>query len=507
MVFRKPYALLIKYFKIIHLISSVFMMYLIYKTNNLYKFFNSYVKNGWMSLNEFELSTYIGPLIYFSIILIIMLTIIVYILMRFKNKPRFYYLLTPIIYFLILILFIVSNSTMSVAIVDVVSPVTTRVLRDILMIAMGFQFILLVFSILRSIGFDVKKFNFKQDIADLKIEELDNEEVEVNIEIDKHKINRKLKRRIRNSKYIFNENKFIIYLIVGLFIVIFAAYYILNIFVFNPTYKEGKLVELNRYSFVVNKSYVTNKDYLGNTISNNNKYILVDFSIINKIVDNTFDIDKLSLFVDDMSYAPSTNIYSDFIDLGNGYKEQRLSVSDINRYFVVFKIPNDINTKRATLRYLNEVKYDKNGNEIYKYKKVKLNPVNDNIVKLDKKLGDEININNNLIKINEYKIADAFNNIIPISNNTTVLKLIIDGKLGNTANYYIKDISQYLSKFGSITYTKNGKTYRQKNLYNLISNNFNGKEIFLEVTNEISGAEKINFEIKIRNVNYRYKLK
>ena len=90
------------------------MSYLIYKTNNVYKFFNSYVKAGWMSLNETELAGYIGPFIYFSIILIIVLAIIVFILMRFKNKPRLYYLLTPITYFLISILFIVAITELNV---------------------------------------------------------------------------------------------------------------------------------------------------------------------------------------------------------------------------------------------------------------------------------------------------------------------------------------------------------------------------------------------------------
>lgn len=525
MVLRKPYALLIKYFKLIHLIISIFMIYLVYKTNNIYNFFNSYVKSGWMSLTENELMGYIGPFIYISVVLIIVLSIIVYVLMKFKNKPRLYYLLTPITYFIVLILFVVANSNMTVALSDVISPVTTRIIRDIFAIILGVQFIFTIFCVLRAIGFDVKKFNFKQDIADLQIEELDSEEVEVNIQIDKYKLDRKLRRKVRNYKYIFDENKFILYLISGLVIGGFALHFILNIFVFDPLYKEGKVIELNKYNFVVNKSYITNKDYLGNKISEKSKYILVDFSLINTIVDNTFNIDNISLLIDGKSYAPITNVYSDFIDLGNGYKDQKLSTTNQNRYYMVFKIPNSINTRKVVLRYINEIEYDKNNNEIYKYKRVRLKPIDDkNIINIDKKLNEETNINDNKININSYNINNSFNytyricssdnncydnnnTVITNSNNTTILKLNINSKLGNTFNNTLNDMSSYFSEFGSVTYVKDGKTYRQKNLKNLTLNTFNGKEIFLEVTNEIAGAEAINFEIRIRNINYRFKLK
>lgn len=525
MVFRKPYALLIKYFKLIHVVISVFMSYLIYKTNNVYKFFNSYVKAGWMSLNETELAGYIGPFIYFSIILIIVLAIIVFILMRFKNKPRLYYLLTPITYFLILILFIVANSTMGIAVNDVINPETTRNLRDLMLIIMGVQFVFVIFSVLRAIGFDVKKFNFKQDIADLQIEELDNEEVEVSVEVDKYKLCRKVKRRVRNYKYIYAENKFIVYLITSLIIGGFVLSFILNTFVLNPTYKEGKVIELNGYNFVVNKSYITNTDYLGNEISKSSKYILVDLSVINRITNNTVDIDKVSLLINGISYSPVTNIYSDFIDLGNGYKDQKLSTSNTNRYYLVFKIPNDIKTRNVILRYLNSIEYDKNNNEVYNYKKVKLNLISDeSTITIDKNLGVETNINGNSVKINEYSINDSFNYsyklcssdnncdensnyIVSKSNNTTALRLVIDGELSNAVNSSIKNMSYYFSTFGSLTYVKDGKTYRQKKLNNLVSNTFNGKEILLEVTNEVKNAEAINFEVRIRNINYKFKLK
>ena len=39
MIIRKPYAFLIKYFKVIHITLFVFMTYLLFKTRNIYIFF------------------------------------------------------------------------------------------------------------------------------------------------------------------------------------------------------------------------------------------------------------------------------------------------------------------------------------------------------------------------------------------------------------------------------------------------------------------------------------
>jgi len=325
MIFRKPYAILIKYFKIIHVVISIFMIYLIYKTNALHSFFSGYVKSGWISINTAEIADYIGPIIYVSIAIILVLSIIIYLLIKFKNKPRLYYLLTLIVYILILIFFIVSHNILKGAETDVISPITVRAIRDISLIALGVQFIFAVFSVLRAIGFDVKKFNFRQDIADLQIAELDDEEIEVSFEVDKHKLNRKFQRKMRNTSYIFKENKFIIILVITLLVVGISGKYVLDYFIFNPIYKENKVVELDKYNIIVNKSYITENDYLGNVISSKYKYVVIDTTIINRIVDNKFDIDKLSISINNISYEPATNLYIDFIDIGNGYKEQILS--------------------------------------------------------------------------------------------------------------------------------------------------------------------------------------
>ena len=508
MIFRKPYAILIKYFKIIHVVISIFMIYLIYKTNALHNFFSGYVKSGWTSINASEIAGYIGPMIYVSIAIILILSIVIYLLMRFKNKPRLYYLLTPILYILILIFFIVSYNILKSAETDVISPITVRAIRDVALMVMGIQFVFVVFSVLRAIGFDVKKFNFRQDIADLQIAELDDEEVEVSFEVDKHKLNRKFQRKIRNTSYIFRENKFIIILIIVLLIVGISGKFLLDYFIFDPVYKENKVIELDKYNIVVNRSYITEKDYLGNIISNKYKYIVVDTTIINRIVDNKFDIDKLSITVNNISYEPVTNLYVDFIDIGNGYKEQILSTGKQNNYIFVFRIPKEVNANNTVLKYITGITYDKNNNSNNKYQKIKLNLIDDNKkTVINKNLNEVTIIDDSKINIKEYSIGNSFeykynfctssnecvestSKVIKNGSNSTVLRLVTDTTLSDGVNSSISTEPEYFAKFGSI-----------------VDNKYNDSEIFFEVSNEITTADSITFEFSIRNIRYSYKLK
>ncbi|MBQ7141354.1 MAG: hypothetical protein IJO32_07635 [Bacilli bacterium] len=527
MILKKPYALLIKYFKIIHIALSLFMIYLIYKSNNILKFFNDYIASGWKSINETEIANYINPLIFIFISLIIILSIIVYFLMRFKNKPRLYYILTPIMYLTILILFAVCNSILKDAQYKVINPVTTRAIRDVILIFMGFQIIFIMFSVLRGIGFDVKKFNFRQDIAELQIAELDNEEVEVNLEVQKYKIKRKYRRKFRNLKYVFLEHKFLFNTLFISIIFITILVTCLNIFAFNKTFKQNQIVQLDKYSIIVNNSYLYNTDFKGNEISDKYQYFVVDTKIINKIVDNTFNLNKLSLEVNGKDYSPVTNIYSKFLGLGIGYPENtELSTQTIDEYIFIFKIPVSENVKNVYLKYMYKTTY-KNDSPVSNYRKIKLNyytnleSISSNI----KNLNHEMTIKDTKINIKSYEINNNFeynykfcssnNNCIDSigfiysSNfNKSILKLDSIITMGsNLDKYSIKNKGDIFGKFGIIKYTLNSKNYVLNNFNNLTPSNINNDNIFLEVDKKISKADKISLELIIQNTKYTFNLK
>ena len=527
MVLKKPYGILIKHFRLIHIILSLLMLYTILKIRGVYNFFVNYISSGWISLTMDEVSTYVNITCYLSIILILIILIIIYLLMRFKKKPNLYYLITAITYIISFVIFFVSASLLRKAVTEIISPLNLRIYRDMTYIIFIVQSILLIIPILRGIGFDVKKFNFKKDIADLNLNELDSEEIEIDFKVDKSKIKRRINKFGRTSSYIFLRNKIIIYRILLVGIIIFMGYFALNVLVINKVYSENKIVQLDKYSFRINKSYITRYDSNNNLIEGNYKYIVVDFTPINNIEDNTFAINKIDLKIGDNYYFPITTIYSDFIDIGYGYSRQPLNTQSNLSYIMVFRIPLEQKTNRVILRYINSVEY-KNGNAINKYKsfRLKLNDDSD-IININNNVGNTININSNIIKIDKYDINNEYsytqkecnganecsdiNKKISVTNyGYTIMKLTGEFKLENKGierNY--GDYANYLSNLMYVEYTVDSTKKRVININSITPTKLisEGKELYIEVPEEIVNATSINLHIKFRNSDYSIKLK
>ena len=53
MILRKPYALFIKYFKLLHVIMAVLILILLLRTFTLYRFFNTYLTSPEQALAAF----------------------------------------------------------------------------------------------------------------------------------------------------------------------------------------------------------------------------------------------------------------------------------------------------------------------------------------------------------------------------------------------------------------------------------------------------------------------
>ena len=126
MIVKKPYAFLIKHFKLIHLLLSLLMILVIIKSRNIYLFFNDYVKNGYYTYIDNIAKSYVSGYIFLAIVFIVMLTTFVYLLMRWKKKSRKFYLSVFVFYVVLvagLLLFynVFNNLT--------VNPLDTREIR------------------------------------------------------------------------------------------------------------------------------------------------------------------------------------------------------------------------------------------------------------------------------------------------------------------------------------------------------------------------------------------
>ena len=267
MIVKKPYAFLIKYFRIIHLLLLVPIIYLINKTRSIVSFFKVYVANNY-STNILDITgKYINIFMYLFILIIIFVALAIFLLMRQKKKSTKLYISIIAYYFLLFILIIVAHSIMASMESDVISAQAARAYRDISQVAILPQFFFLIYMIIRGIGFDIKKFDFANDLKDLEISEADKEEVEVSLNLEGYRIKRKIRFFVREFIYYVKENKFIfsiIAIIIGFFVI--RLLYI-NIFIKNQSYVISDQMNHQNFNIKISDSILTNLGYDGSVIS------------------------------------------------------------------------------------------------------------------------------------------------------------------------------------------------------------------------------------------------
>ena len=116
------------------------------------------------------------------------------------------------------------------------APKEARLLRDISLIAFIIQIIFSILFLVRTLGFDIKKFHFGEDLESLEIDVTDNEEIELISGIDTDKVLRNFEMQKENWKVFFIENKTIIIMILFLALVIIPTTFIVKNNVANRRY-------------------------------------------------------------------------------------------------------------------------------------------------------------------------------------------------------------------------------------------------------------------------------
>ena len=84
---------------------------------------------------------------------------------------------------------------------------TVMLIRDIALMILVPQAIFLFVILGRTLGFNLKQFDFKKDLEELDIDSTDNEEVEVILGNNNYKYARFFRKSLRLTKYFFLENK------------------------------------------------------------------------------------------------------------------------------------------------------------------------------------------------------------------------------------------------------------------------------------------------------------
>lgn len=241
MVIRKPYAFLIKRFRLIHIFLFILNALLVFPIYGLYSFYSNYYASNNMSsiYGAFEANFRYWPYLVYILLMIVLGTILGMFIS--KKKPYAYYIILIGIYSLAMgILTYAYISLENLALLDTIDPTSIKMLMDLLSLDIAMMFISGILLALRVAGFRVKRFDFQKDLDEMEVSEADREEIEVGFEIDKDDIKTKINRFRRQLRYYYLENKAIFtgFAIFSLFSIIaaFVLYYIYG----NRTFYENQ---------------------------------------------------------------------------------------------------------------------------------------------------------------------------------------------------------------------------------------------------------------------------
>lgn len=519
MVFKKPYAFFIKYFRLINLILSILLIALGYKLYNLANVLNEIFNNYISNYNSLS-SNYLGFSMYLSIFLIIIILFGMFLLLKYKKKPCKDYLFSIMYIIIVVIYLLFIENVFSTLEKSVIEQTSLKLYSDIsYLIIIPLIYFILKF-ILIVIGFNLKKFDFTKDIIELKQDEKDSEEIEIIFDKNTYKYKRGVNRTVRELKYYFLENKFFISIIGSVIgVILFFPLFSLNIFNsnkvnLNKNFVAGSLV----YKFT--EFSETKYDLNYKLINSANKYVIASVIIKNNTREpQVINLQKIKLFYGDKSVYPNNFYNKYFYDLGTPYNDDKILSNESKKYILIFKVPNSYKSKNYKLKIYDKLTYE-DGKSISNYKelkvkvksldkerKYKLINLNENI-KIGDRYGEtNITLSNYLLQ-NNYIYSKDGKVVVYKDKDINKNLLILDYKLDidkETSLYdFINNDKVFYNKFVSLIYNYNGKEKVLNNL-NVVANVDN--KIMLSVPFEVINATHISLVLNFRDVKIEYKLK
>lgn len=527
MILRKPFAILIKNFKLIHMILSIFTFYLVYKTNLMLSFFREYNSSFTSVIGKDLTSELFGPLLYISIFIILLGSIVIMGLMLLKKKTIKLYIFNIVVYIIVIVIYAITYSVAGQLEIGLVDIRTLKMVQDLLTTIFMIQIVSLCILAIRATGFDIKKFNFVKDLEELEIEDVDNEEFEVNVDLDSDKWKRKINRVVRHTKYIYKENKVLILILTGIIVAISSTVIYINVGVYNKVYKENEAFSTTKFTMNLVDSYSINTDIKGNKLFEEESLVTILIDVKNNsIKEQQLEPARFILNIKD-HYFYHTTEYSDKIsDLGITYKNQNIS-SSFKKYMFVYKIPTSFLDEKMFLKYTDYTN---------KNIRMKVEPYNletkQEIININ--TNDIINFKDSVLGNTEFNIKESsINRIMKVDYNFCITtgcypssEYLVPTYTGNQNKGLlylsgtltwddtlpinkITDFYKFIKTFGEIRYEINGVEYTSTiPMQEVKPTKTTLKDAtYIEVPSEIEYAEKIYIVLKIRNKTYIYNIK
>ncbi len=536
MILKKPYAFLIKNFKLLHIILFFILAFIIYKTNKIYNFFNDYLNGNYFDFQENFVSSYIDIFIFFALVIVIIFALTLYWLMKFKNKDKRYYLFLFVYYLAIFFICIYYFIYLGILEDESFDKKVLRIVRDSALVILIPQYLFAAFTLFRGLGFDLKKFNFAKDLQELDIKVEDSEEFEVVLSGDGYKIKRTFRKRMREIYYYIIENKVMLLLVAGVIIIVFLAYSFIDTKINTPTYKEGRNFYADGFQFNITNSYLTTLDSNGDVIKDGKKYVVIKFSVINTLESKkAIDLNNIKLSVGGQNIYPVLSKYNSFIDLGIGYKRGTLlETNEGKTYLLAFEMSKNTNVTNPVIKISSAMDASE-GDLAASYMNVNLSLEKSlKTTNIDTfHLGDTINFSESEIKntklyITSFDIKDEYevNYKYCTSSNKcfTGIKPVTGSEISKHAKSVIRvsaklekdeaidmfkritDVTDFLETFAKVEYTIGGKTLTSEITDITPKNTLNSYKYF-EVSENILDSSDVKLAIVIRNKKYTVNLK
>ena len=529
MILRKPYAFLIRNFKLIHIILTILMILFFIKMRNIAGFLNGYVDENLFNQTLGVVSKYIGIWAFLLPIMIITILAVVMSLLKMKNKPVRFYWISIIAYIIEFIVMIIAYSIFNDIQLGQVSANFTSIFSELFDAISYLTLPFTIIALIRGVGFNVKQFNFKKDLIELDISDEDSEEFEVEVEFDTEDFKAKINRKLRFFKYVYLENK-LVFISLGVISVIAI---IAGIFIYFASqeriYNEKEVFKTPSLNLRVENSYKTKFGSNGSTIRKDKFYVIVDLTVVNT-TDNEVSLPYKYIYLrvgDTKKYAPTDNYRDEFTEFGLRFiSTDKIKPKEKRQVVLVYEL--DLEYEKSLLRFEYVLKRAANDDDkIFEYLKVDLKPKEFKEVEKvsESNLGDKLQFKNSLIEgteiqIDEVEISKRFNHkykqtiggvereftkaIIPTDTSSykkTIMKLKIN--LKKNSDLYQRLYSNFYEKYANIEYEINGKTILQKaRIIDLTPEN--SEYLYLEVVEEISTANKVTLVFTIRDKEYRY---
>ena len=534
MILRKPYAFLIKHFKLLHILLALPIIYLTYKTAVILSFLNGYIRSGYVTNETSIAATYINFFMILAIIVILGAAIAMFIMLQRKEKNTKFYVAIIGYYVIYAVMLFMCFGALDGIEFGVADATTVRTYRDIATIVFIPQFFYIVFCFIRGIGFDIKSFDFKKDLAELEIEEQDNEEFEVNIAFEDYKIKRYLRRYLRETIYYAKENSYILKWIGAIAGSALAVFLVITILINTQRYREAQTFTYSGFHITIKESMLTSYNYGGTLISKDKTFLVLKVNVANKsTAKNALDITAFRLIIDDNDpIYPIIDRGEHFIDFGMPYQGGEIKGGESHDYVLVYDV--NPNSKKYTIQLVDSLKFEV-GKISAKYKQTILKPVKINSSETlgtystkDHVYFGDSSLNATTLVVNNYAINDNYkytydfcyaankcmtsSGFVAIDYNATgssqtllILDNLLDLDESSTFAQSIGSKTDLFAYLGRVRYEVDGVTKYSK-LVNKTPREVKDKAV-LQVASSIKDADYIELQLIVRNKVYIVVLK